>query len=59
MIISGELTTTQMAKAIGCSKRAIIRIKSNLRLFGTIKAPSIKAGRPRHITPIKLEALCD
>ena len=47
MISSGELTTSQMAQAAGCSKRAILRIRSNLRLFGTIKAPPIKAGRPR------------
>lgn len=48
-----------MAQAAGCSKRAILRIRSNLRLFGTIKAPPIKAGRPRSITPVMLEALCD
>ena len=59
MISSGELSTSQMAEAAGCSKRAIIWIWSNLRLFGTIKAPFIKAGRPRSIIPIMLEALCD
>lgn len=59
MISSGELTTSQIAKAAGCSKRAIIRIRSNLRLFGSIKVPSIKSRRPRSITPIMLEALCD
>jgi transposase len=59
MISSGELTNSQMAQAAGCSKRAILRIRSNLRLFGTIKAPPIKAGRPRSITPVMLEALCD
>jgi transposase len=59
MISSGELTTSQVAEAAGCSKCAIIRIRSNLRLFGSIKAPSIRAGRPRSITPIMLDALCD
>lgn len=59
MISSSELTTFQIAQVAGCSKRAILRIRSNLRLFGTIKAPSIKAGRPRSITPVMLEALCD
>jgi hypothetical protein len=54
MISSGELTTSQMAEAAGCSKRAILRIRSNLRLLGTIKAPPIKAGRPRSITPVIL-----
>lgn len=59
MITSEELTTSQMADAAGCSKRAIIRIRSNLQLFGSIKAPLMKAGRPRSITPIMMEALCD
>lgn len=59
MISSGELTASQMAEAAGCSKRAIIRIRSNLRLFGSIKAPPAKCGRPKSITPIMLEALCD
>ena len=59
MIASNELTTSQMAKAAGCSKRAIIRIRSNLRLFGSVKAPPMKPGRPQSITPIMLEALCD
>lgn len=59
MILSDELTASEMARAAGCSKRAIFRIRSNIRLFGTIKAPSIKAGRPRSITPMMLEALCN
>lgn len=36
-----------VSEAAGCSKRAIIRIQSNLQLFGTIKDPSIKAGGPQ------------
>jgi hypothetical protein len=48
-----------MAEAAGCNKRAIIRIRSKLRLFGSIKAPPIKAGRPRSITPIMLEAFLE
>jgi hypothetical protein len=59
MLVSGELTTSQMAEAAGCSKRAIIRLRSNLQLFGSIKAPRIKGGRPRKVTPVMLEALCD
>lgn len=59
MLISGELTTSQMAEAAGCSKRAIIRLRANLQLFGSLKAPQIKGGRPRKITPVMLEALCD
>jgi transposase len=59
MISSGELTTAQIAEAAGFSQRAITRIRSNMRLFGSIKAPSIKDGRPRSITPIEPKALCD
>ncbi|KAJ5116799.1 hypothetical protein N7456_001147 [Penicillium angulare] len=42
MISSDELTISEMAAAAGCSKRAITRIQSNLRLFGSIKAPLSK-----------------
>lgn len=59
MLVSGELTTSQMAEAAGCSKRAIIRLRANLRLFGSIKAPQVNGGRPRKITSVMLEALCD
>jgi hypothetical protein len=59
MIASNELTTSQIAKAAGCSKHAIIRFRSNLRLFGSVKAPPIKPGQRQSITPIMLEALCD
>lgn len=59
MISSDELTASELAEAAGCSKRAIFRIRSNLRLFGCVKAPPIKRGQPQSITPIMLEALCD
>ncbi|KAJ5703719.1 hypothetical protein N7493_010857 [Penicillium malachiteum] len=59
MISSDELSISEMAAAAGCSKRAITRIRSNLRLFGSVKAPPIKAGRPRSLTPIMLETLCE
>lgn len=59
MLVSGELTTSQMVKTANCSKRAIFRLCSNLRLFGTLKAPLIKGGRPRKLTPPMLEVLCD
>lgn len=59
IISSNKLTTSQMAEAAGCSKQAIIRIRSNLRLFGSVKAPPIKARRPQSITPVILEALYD
>lgn len=45
MIASNELTALQIAKVTGCNKRAIIRIRSNLRLLGSVKAPPIKSGQ--------------
>lgn len=59
MISSRSLTTSQIAEAAGCSKRSIITISTNLRLFGDVRAPLISGGRPRLITPLILEALCD
>lgn len=59
MITSRSLTTSQMAEAAGCSKRSIITISPNLRMFGDVRAPLIPGGRPRVITPVMLEALCD
>jgi hypothetical protein len=59
MISSKLLTTSQMSEAAGCSKRSIINIRTNLRLFGDVRAPPKVGGRPRIITPIMLEALCD
>lgn len=48
-----------MSEAPGCSKRSIINIRTNLRLFGDVRAPPNGGGRPRIITPIMLHALCD
>lgn len=59
MILSKSLTTSQMADAAGCSERSIRAIKSNLRYFGTTKAPANGGGRPRKITPPMLETLCE
>jgi transposase len=59
MIDSRSLTTSEMAEAAGCSKRSIITISNNLRMFGDVRAPLIPGGRPRMITPFMLEALCE
>lgn len=59
MISSGELSTSQMTQAAGCSKRTILRTSSNTRLFGSIEAPPNKGGRLRSIMPGMLEALRD
>lgn len=60
MLISGEpLTASQIAEAAGCSERSVKNIRSNLRLFGSVRAPPNRVGRRRSITPVTLEALCD
>ncbi|KAJ5732371.1 hypothetical protein N7493_003852 [Penicillium malachiteum] len=59
MILSKSRTTAQIADAAGCSPRSITTIRSNLRHFGDTRAPAIRAGRPRSITPPMLEALCN
>ena len=59
MIQSESLTISQMATAAECSERSIISIRTNLRLFGNIRAPSTRVGRQRSITPPMLQALCD
>lgn len=60
MLVSGEpLTASQIAEAAGCSERSIKNIRSNLRLFGSVRAPPNGVGRRRSITPVMLEALCD
>lgn len=57
MILSKLLTDTQMADVAGCSTRSIRAIRSNLRCFGSTKAPSNGVGRPRCLTPPMRQAL--
>jgi transposase len=57
VILSNELTAARMADAAGCSIRAVKYIRSNLRAFGSVKAPWSGGGRPRSVTPPMLEAL--
>jgi len=52
-------TDDQTAKIAYCSARAIRRHRQNVLLFGSTKAPSNGAGRPKTITPPMLTALCD
>jgi hypothetical protein len=59
MISSESLTTSQMAEAADCSKRSIITISGNLKIFGDVRAPLIPGGPPHVITLIMLEALCE
>ncbi|KAI2791665.1 hypothetical protein POX_c04532 [Penicillium oxalicum] len=48
-----------MADAAECSDRTIKNVRRNLRLFGSVHAPSNRIGRRRSITPPMLESLCD
>ena len=59
MILSNELTHSQIAKAAGCHPSTITRHVTNMNLFGDVKAPPNKGGRPRRLTPVMLKALCD
>jgi len=59
MVLSKSLRNAQMAKIARCSMRSIRTIRTNLRCFGTTKAPPNRVGRPRSITPPMLSALCD
>jgi hypothetical protein len=48
-----------MAQAASCNRITILRISSNIRNFGSVKASPNKGGLLRSITPFMLEALCD
>jgi hypothetical protein len=45
-IVSNKLTVPQMVEAADCSERTIRRLRSNMRLFGSVKAPRNRRGRP-------------
>jgi transposase len=57
MIVSKSLKTDQMADVAGGSPRSVKAIHSNLRCFGTIRAPFNGGGRPRSITPSMFDTL--
>ncbi|CEF83440.1 hypothetical protein FGSG_08962 [Fusarium graminearum PH-1] len=49
----------KIAATTGCSTRTVRTIRSNLRRFGTTRAPPNKTGRPKTITPNMFTALSD
>jgi len=49
----------EIATVAGCSRRSVHRIRSNIRDFGSTRAPPNSVGRPRSITPPMLDALCE
>jgi transposase len=58
-MILDERPTAEIANVVGCSQRSVFGIKSNIRCFGSTRAPTNGAGRPRTITPPMLDALCE
>jgi hypothetical protein len=56
MIISGSLTSSQMAEVAPCSTHSIKHIRANLR-FNHTTGPRNGGGRPRSITSPMLDAL--
>jgi hypothetical protein len=59
MIMSNELTTSQIAEAVRCHPSTIRRHRTNLQLFGSVTAPPNNSGRPRRLNPVMIKALCD
>jgi transposase len=59
MILSKLLTTSQIANAAECSERSVTTIRSNLQVFGCVRAPILSVGRRRSITTPMMDALCD
>lgn len=57
MILSNELTHSQIAKAAGCHLSTITRHVTNINLFRDVKAPLNKGGRPQRLTLVILKAL--
>jgi len=57
MIVGSSHTANEIANVAGCSARSVKSIRSNIRTFGTAKAPWNGGGGPRSITPPMLEAL--
>ena len=57
MIVSKSFTARQIAEAADCSIRGVKRFRSNMRYFGSMKAPRNGGGRTRSITPSMLDTL--
>jgi hypothetical protein len=54
-----KFANATIARTVRCSTRSVQNIRSNLRCFGTTKAPPNGVGRRRTITPSMLSALLD
>lgn len=57
-MLKGTFTQAKIAEAANCSIRQVKRIKKNIAIFGTPKAPKLKTqGRPRLVTREAIEVL--
>jgi hypothetical protein len=59
MILSNDLTISNIAEAAGCSEHTIRKIRSNLRLFGNVRALQNPGGRPRSLLLVIVKAIYD
>lgn len=59
MILNKSSTTSQMAKAAGCSERTITHIRKTYGCLAVLVRLQSVLSRPRSITPPMLDALCD
>jgi hypothetical protein len=59
MLMSNELTTSEMADVVNCHPSTIRRHRDNLRVFGRVMPHHNKKGRPRRLTPLMIKALYD
>lgn len=58
MIHAGHFTAAQIADVVGCSERSVKAISSNVRAFGSPRAPiTAPPGRSRIIMPVMFDAL--
>ena len=58
-MIACKFTNVAVAETVRCSTRSVQKIRSNLRCFGTTKAPPNGSGRRKIITPSMLSALLE
>ncbi|KAI1847678.1 hypothetical protein JX265_013938 [Neoarthrinium moseri] len=57
MLSGDSLKDSQRAQMAECNERAIRRIRSRLRRFGSTRKPIAKTGRPRSVTAAMLQPL--
>lgn len=59
LLMSSSCSDKQIAEAVECTGRTVRSARSNVRHFGSTRAPSNGGGRPATITPVMKAALRD